>query len=78
MKIETENLKNNLKERIENLSEERLKDVFNYLEFLEKETASSDVLSFAGSWSDMDSDTFDGLTVDLKERRKTHRKKFRL
>jgi len=76
METEVKKLKENLKERLEKLSEERLQEMSRFLETLEKENNKSDLLSFAGSWSDLEADAFEGLTKELGERRKTSRKRY--
>ena len=78
MKTRPQNFRDTIKNRIEKLSEKRLKEVDRFLDLLDKENTKSEVLSFAGSWEFMDEEAFKDLTVDLLERRKTNRKKYSL
>lgn len=68
-------LKEKLKQRIDRLPEEKLNDVSRFIESLEKENNKTKVLSFAGSWSDMDDDTFNEL-INVINRRKNSRTRF--
>lgn len=78
MKTKSQNFRDTLKNRIEKLSDKRLKEVDRFLDLLDKENPKSDVLSFSGSWESLDEEAFKGLTVNLLERRKTNRKKYDL
>ena len=62
-----------LKERIDKLSEEKLKDVSRFLESLDNENQKLKLLSFSGSWSDLDEETFNDLTEGIEKRRKNNR-----
>ena len=55
-------LKERLKWRIENLSEDKLNHVSNFLESIEIGPDKDKILSYAGSWNDMDEETFNELT----------------
>ncbi|WP_114752517.1 hypothetical protein [Pleomorphovibrio marinus] len=72
----TKQLRERLIKRIENLSPEKLQDLSRFLESLETENNKMKVLTFAGSWSDLDEETFDELTNNLENRRKSDRTKF--
>lgn len=69
-------LKERLIKRIENLSPEKLQDLSKFMESLETENNKMKVLTFAGSWADLDEETFDGLTENLENRRKSNRTRF--
>jgi hypothetical protein len=72
----TKQLKERLIKRIENLSPEKLQDLSRFLESLETENNKMKVLTFAGSWADLDGETFDELTNNLENRRKSKRTRF--
>lgn len=72
----TKQLKERLIKRIENLSPEKLQDLSRFLESLETENNKMKVLTFAGSWADLDGQTFDELTNNLENRRKSNRTRF--
>ncbi|RPA66605.1 hypothetical protein EF405_20175 [Cyclobacteriaceae bacterium YHN15] len=72
----TRQLKERLKKRIENLSPEKLQDLSRFLESMETENNKMKVLTFAGSWADLDGETFDELTNNLENRRKSKRTRF--
>jgi hypothetical protein len=74
--IDIKKLKDKLKLRIENLSEDKLNHVSRFLESLEKGNNKTKVLSYAGVWTDMDDDTFKELTDNIAERRKNNRTRF--
>ncbi|MBT0810136.1 hypothetical protein KIH41_02425 [Litoribacter ruber] len=69
-------LKDKLKRRIDHLSEDKLHDVSQFLESLEKRNNKGKILSFAGCWSDLEDDIFNELTRDLEGRRKNNRTRF--
>lgn len=69
----TRQLKERLIKRIENLSPEKLQDLSRFLESLETENNQIKVLAFAGAWADLDVETFDELTSNLENRRKSNR-----
>ncbi|EKB48599.1 hypothetical protein [Cecembia lonarensis] len=72
----TKQLKERLIKRIENLSPEKLQDLSRFLESLETENNKMKVLTFAGAWTDLDRETFDELTNNLENRRKSKRTRF--
>lgn len=72
----TNQLKQRLIKRIENLSPEKLQDLSRFLESLETENKKLKVLTFAGSWADLDGEAFDELTNNLENRRKSNRTRF--
>lgn len=74
--ISNKELKESLKRRIDNLSEDKLNDVSHFMESLEIGNNKGKLLSFAGSWSDMDDETFNELTNRLEDRRKNNRTRF--
>lgn len=69
----TKKLKDRLKEKIDNLSEDKLNHVFNFLNSIEIGTNRSKILSYAGNWNDIDEETFNEFTKDLEDRRKSNR-----
>lgn len=72
----TKQLQERLIKKIENLSPEKLQDLSKFLESLETENNKMKVLTFAGSWADLDGETFDELTNNLENRRKSNRTRF--
>jgi hypothetical protein len=74
--INVQELKDRLKKRIDALPEEKLKTVSRFLESVEGGLSKAKLLSFAGSWTDLDEDTFKELTTNLEARRKNNRAKF--
>jgi len=75
MMISTEELKEKLKKRIDNLSKDKLNDVSHFMESLETKNNRENILSFAGSWKALDDETFNELTNNLQQRRKSYRRK---
>ena len=69
----TNQLKERLIKRIENLSPKELQDLSRFLESLETENNKMKVLTFAGSWACLDVETFDELTNNLENRRESNR-----
>lgn len=66
----TIDLRERIKEKIEHISPERLVDVLDFLKKIEEEELHSlEVLSFAGTWQDLDPEVLDDLTVDLHKNR---------
>jgi len=63
-------LKERLKKRIDSLSEDKLNDVSNFMESIEKRNQKGKLLSFAGSWKDLEDEIFNDLSRDLEDRRK--------
>lgn len=74
--ISIKELKERLKKRIDNLSEDKLNDVSQFLESLEIENKKGKLLSFAGTWNDLDDETFNELTKNSENRRKNNRTRF--
>jgi len=69
-------LKERLKRKIDTLSEDKLNDFSLFMESLDTGNNNGKLLSFAGSWDDMDDVTFNDLTRNLKDRRKNNRTRF--
>ena len=74
--ISIKELKERLKRRIDSLAEDKLNDVSQYLESLEIGNNQGKLLTFAGSWNDLDDETFNELTNQLEDRRKNNRTRF--
>jgi len=74
--ISIKELKERLKRRIDNLAEDKLNDVSQYLESLEIGNNKGKLLTFAGSWNDLGDETFNELTNQLEDRRKNNRTRF--
>lgn len=74
--ISIKELKERLKRKIDNLSEDKLNDVSQFMEFLEIGNNNEKLLTFAGSWNDIDDETFSELTNKLEDRRRNNRTRF--
>ncbi len=74
--INIEKIKESLKQRIDNLSENKLNDVSLFLKSLETENNKAKILSFAGIWNNIDDEVFNELTQNLEDRRKNKRTSF--
>ena len=68
--ISKSNIRQRLIQRIKKLSDDKLSSVENYINSLENDIKNkTEVLSFAGIFSDLDSETFEDLTSNLKVNR---------
>ncbi|MDZ4845905.1 MAG: hypothetical protein SH857_10190 [Chitinophagales bacterium] len=66
-------IKSSIINRLDKISQRKLKDVLHFIEKLENSSSDkSDILSFAGSWKEMDDSTFNDLTKHLHKRRKAN------
>ena len=66
-------IKSRIIQRLDKISRNKLKDVLQFIERLENNGSSKkDILSFAGSWKDLDDATFNDLTRNLHKRRKAN------
>jgi len=64
-------LKNRVLQKIEQLSDDKLRKIDQLLnKLLKKEKRKDKIMSLAGSWSDMKEDDFHSLVEEVKERRK--------
>ncbi|MEM9722649.1 MAG: hypothetical protein AAGA10_25510 [Bacteroidota bacterium] len=65
------NIRELLIEKIHSVPEGVLKELYNYLLRLEKQTSAKErIISFAGAWSDMDDQEFEELLELNRKRRK--------
>ncbi|MEM6804105.1 MAG: hypothetical protein AAF696_22060 [Bacteroidota bacterium] len=65
------NIRELLIEKIHSVPEGVLKELYNYLLRLEKQTSAKErIISFAGAWSDMDNQEFEELLELNRKRRK--------
>ncbi|MBA7546415.1 hypothetical protein ES705_38805 [subsurface metagenome] len=56
--------------RIERMSSDKLNDILKYLESLDTNMKNKkQILSYAGTWNDLDSETFSEFTDNLIDRR---------
>lgn len=63
-------IKNKIIKRLDEISESKLDKVFNYIETLGgREKNTNEILSFAGTWNDIDSELFSEFTEKLLDRR---------
>lgn len=74
--VSIKDLKERLKIRIDNLSVEKLNNVSEFIESLESENNKAQLLSVAGSWSDLKGEAIDELTNGLVDRRNNNRSRF--
>jgi len=66
----TANMKEQIKEKIDLISSERLADVLDFLMKIEEEEQHiQGILSFAGAWQDLDQEAIDDLTINLHKNR---------
>jgi hypothetical protein len=65
-----QSVKEQVKEKIEQIPAERLADVLDFLLKIEEEEQHIlEILSFAGTWKGLDQDLWDDLTIDLHKNR---------
>ena len=65
-------IKKKIISRLENFPANKLEDVWNFIDHLEEENANKKtLLSFAGTWKDIDDTLFEDLTTNLISRRKS-------
>ncbi len=70
MRVTKDKLKDKIINRISSMSRERLKNIDEYIDQLEeKNKKKQEILSFAGSWKDIDKEVFNDLTDRLQENR---------
>jgi len=68
--ISKHKIRQRLIQRIKKLSDDKLSSVENYINSIENDIKNkTEVLSFAGIFSDLDSETFEDLTSKLKDNR---------
>jgi len=66
----TADMKEQIKEKIDHISSERLADVLDFLTKIEEEEQHiRRILSFAGTWQDLDQEAIDDLTINLHKNR---------
>lgn len=56
-------------QRIDNVSDDMLLELLNFIKELEGKSKKERILSFSGIWKDLDDEFFDDLTKDLSTRR---------
>ncbi|MBK8703774.1 MAG: hypothetical protein IPN33_09175 [Saprospiraceae bacterium] len=63
-------IRNQIKDKIEQLPSEKLADVLDFLASIDdQEKHIREILSFAGSWQDLDQEVVNDLTIDLHKNR---------
>lgn len=68
---EDSKIRQRIVKQLEKLSGDKLRDILEYLKSLESGSVNKKkILSYAGSWSEIDEDIFSELTNDLIKRRK--------
>lgn len=75
MKTKTKELRNKLIDRINKLTTDKLENVDHFIDRMEKINNKEAILSYAGSWEDIDEDLFNELTTDLHQKRSLERKR---
>ena len=65
-------LKDKLINEISLIPDEKLVELYNFIHYfrLGVERNSKDLLSYAGTWKDIDDEVFDNYLLDIKNRRK--------
>lgn len=67
-------LKSNIVKRLNKFSKKKLEDVLRFLDKIEDtENRRENIMSFAGSWSLVEQNTFDDFTRHLLKRRKANK-----
>jgi hypothetical protein len=70
MRITKDKLKDKIINRISSMSRDRLKNIDEYIDQLEqKNKKKQEILSFAGSWKDIDEEVFNDFTDHLHANR---------
>jgi len=69
--------KNQILRRIQKMPPDKIKELNDFMDKLEQETPGrKKVLSYAGTWSNMDESAFDDLTKNLIARRQKNKRRF--
>jgi len=69
-------IRSQLIRRIQRIPSNKLNELNELVSKLEETTPAKDQnLSYAGAWEDLDSETFDNLTVNLIENRQRNKKR---
>ena len=69
--------KNQILRRIQKMPPDKIRELDKFMSKLEQETPKKKkILSYAGSWSDLDESTFEDLTKNLIEKRKKNKRRF--
>ena len=69
--------KNQILRRIQKMPPDKIRELDEFMSKLEQETPKKKkILSYAGSWSDLDESTFEDLTKNLIEKRKKNKRRF--
>lgn len=68
-----DSLKDSIKKSIDNLPVNKLAELRKFLDSIEDKQPGNKILSFAGSWSDLDDTVMDEFTKDLEKRRESGR-----
>jgi len=75
MKTKTKQLRNRTIDRINKLPTDKLENVDHFIDRIEKINNKEEILSYAGSWKDIDDDLFKEFTTDLHQKRNAERKR---
>lgn len=69
--ITEEKIRNEIKDRVQNISSDKLNSLLEYIRKLElsNDRGNSSVLKYFGDWSDLDEELFEELTEDLPMKR---------
>lgn len=69
--ITEEKIRNEIKDRVQNISSDKLNSLLEYIRKLElsNDRGNSSVLKYFGDWSDLDEELFEELTEDLPKKR---------
>lgn len=72
--LQGKNIKSNIVKRLDKFSKKKLEDILKFLDKIEDSANKREnILSFAGSWADMEKNTFDDFNKHLLKRRKANK-----
>lgn len=70
-------IRQNIVKRVKRISSDKLEKLVNFINKLEKNTEKkSKILSYAGSWKNIDKKVFDELTKNLISNRSKNKRRF--
>lgn len=74
--LKEKEIKKKIYRKVERISNNKLNDILDFLKNIEKENKKkSEILSFAGCWKELESDTLDDLITNILERRKEDKRR---
>ena len=74
--LKEQEIKNKILTRIERMSNDKLGDILEFLKKIETDNKKkSEILSYAGCWKELDSETLDDLIANILEKRKEDKRR---